>query len=454
MSDQQPLSTEERDKLARSLIGVQLSTTKAVDEPRAVMTAGQPGSGKSMIVRSIAVQFEGMGGAITIDPDAIRPNIPYMRERIAKGDLSIPDAAYQDAGTVAAGMMKLGAEANRNIIYDGTLSNTFYARQNSEYLRANSYRVEVHGMAVDPDLSHARTYSRREAEIAASPTGFGRGVGDKFHDDAVTGLVSTIKALQDEGKVDAIVLYDRTGRKVGSAQLEDGRWVPDKSMADELAKVHRFPDQGSRDEAAKTWDKAATLMDVRNADPDDRRKVEAFQRAAQALASPSPSQKVDDGKLATAPDIERASGPRSVMSPAKAQEELAKYLPTARLEAVAALRAVAKDGADPIKVAEARKDLDYVTHARGPEYQARLIEQMGVRDIKAVISKDQTPLQRVKELGAAIGAEISQRSPEQVGRVMQSLDQPQKVAEPGRSPSSDMRRVPDQSQVRERGRSR
>lgn len=420
MSDQQPLSAEERDKLARRLMDVQLEATKAVDNPRAVLTAGQPGSGKSMVVNSISVQFEGMGGAITIDPDAIRPNIPYMRERIAKGDLSIPDAAYQDAGTIAAGMMKLGAEANRNIIYDGTLSNTFYARQNSEYLRASSYRVEIHGMAVDPDLSHARTYNRREAEIAASPTGFGRGVGDKFHDDSVAGLVSTIKALQDEGKVDAIVLYDRTGQKVGSAQLENGRWVPDQSMADELKKVHAFPDQASRDEAAKTWEKAATLMDVRNADPDDRRKVEAFRDASRALATPGPQPHRDE--LATLRVTDQPDGPRSVLSPAKVQQELAKYLPTARLEAIAALRDAAKAGAEPSAIEAARSDLNYLDHPKGPAYQARLVDQLGTRAVQAVITRNQTPLERVRELGAAIGAEIAQRDPAQVAKAMTAID--------------------------------
>jgi predicted ABC-type ATPase len=454
MSDQQPLSTAERDKLARSLIDVQLGMTKAVDDPKAVLTAGQPGSGKSMIVRSISVQFEGVGGAITIDPDAIRPNIPYMRERIAKGDLSIPDAAYQDAGTIAAGMMKMGAEANRNIIYDGTLSNTFYAKQNADYLRTNSYRVEIHGMAVDPDLSHARTYSRREAEIASSPTSFGRGVGDQFHDDAVSGLVSTIKALQDAGKVDAIVLYDRTGQKVGSARLEEGRWVPDKSMADELMKVHALPDQGSRDEAAKTWGSAATLMEVRNADPDDRRKVEAFRDAARALATPVPGQQADSDKLATLRVTEQPAGPRSVLSPAKVQEELDKYLPTARLEAVAVLRSAAKAGATASEIEAARSDLNYLNHAKGPAYQARLVEQLDSRDVQAVITRNQTPLERVRELGAAIGAEIRQRDPGQVAKAMTAMEQTQFQSAPARSVVAPQKHADRQrpNQERERGR--
>lgn len=446
MSDQQPLSTSERDKLARQLIDVQLGTTKAVDEPRAVMTAGQPGSGKSMIVRSISVQFEGMGGAITIDPDAIRPNIPYMRDRIAKGDLTIPDAAFQDAGTIAAGMMRLGAEANRNIIYDGTLSNTFYARQNVEDLRANGYRVEIHGMAVDPNLSHARTYSRREAEIAASPTGFGRGVGDKFHDDAVAGLVSTIKALQDEGKVDAVVLYDRTGQKVGTVQLEEGRWVPDKSIADELKKVHAFPDQGSRDEAARTWEKAATLMDVRNADPADRLKVEAFRDAARALTAAPDVRDAD--KLAAPRAVEPLAGQPSRISPAKARDEIDKYLPVAREEAAALLRGAAKSNGSSVDLDAARHDLNYVTHPKGAAYQARVIEQLGVRSVEAVIGRHQTPLERVRQLGSAIDAEIKRHSPAQVEKAMLSVDR--NTGAPAQQPASLTKQTAPQ-QTKDRG---
>lgn len=446
MSDQQPLSTAERDKLARDLLEVQLGMTKPVQEPEAILTAGQPGSGKSMVVRSVSIQYEDRGGAVTIDPDAIRPNIPYMRDRIAQGDLTIPDAAYQDAGTIAAAMMKLSAEANRNIIYDGTLANTFYARKNSEYLRESGYRVEIHGMAVDPDLSHARTYSRREAEIITSPTGFGRGVGDKFHDDAVAGLVSTIKALQDEGKVDAIVLYDRTGKRVGSVQLEEGRWVPDKSMADELKKVHATPDQQSRDEAAKTWDGAANLMMLRDADPVDRLKVEAFRDAARALTAAPDVRDAD--KLAAPRPVEPLAGQLSRISPVKARDEIDKYLPVAREEAAALLRGAAKGNGSSVDLDAARHDLNYVTHPKGAAYQARVIEQLGVRSVEAVIGRHQTPLERVRQLGSAIDAEIKRHSPAQVEKAMLSVDR--NTGAPAQQPTSLTKQTAPQ-QTKDRG---
>lgn len=426
MSEQQPLSAEARESLARRLLDVQLAVTEPANEPRALLTAGQPGSGKSVIVRSMSVQFDNREGAVVIDPDAIRPNVDYMKERIAKGDLTIPDAAYQDAGTIAAMMMKMATEERRHIIYDGTLSNSHYAGQNAEHLRASRYQVEIHAMAVDPDLSHARTYNRREIEIAVSPTHFGRGVGDAFHDQAVKGLVDTVRTLQDAGKVDAIVLYDRTGKEVGSARLEDGRWVPNKSMADELSKAHSKPDEQSRAEAARTWESAAELMRTRGADAGEQRRVDAFRDASRAQVAPVAQPDAD--KLASLPSRDPSTGPLTTMSVAKASAELERYMPHARLEATERLRGLAKADAPAAQLDAARAELGYVTHPKGPAYQAQLLGQLGARNVEAVITREQTPLARVRELGAAIGDQLAKQEPGRIQRAMQVLEKPAPAA--------------------------
>ena len=121
--DQKPLRDDEREKLARDLAETGIEKSTAVKEPVAIFTAGQSGSGKSMIVNSMRIEFEGVGGAVEIDPDKIRPQIPYMRDRIERGDLDIPQVAFSDAGNLAHRVMQISAEERRNIIYDGTLSN-------------------------------------------------------------------------------------------------------------------------------------------------------------------------------------------------------------------------------------------------------------------------------------------------------------------------------------------
>jgi hypothetical protein len=305
--DQKPLRDDEREKLARDLTGSELARTPPAKEPLAIFTAGQSGSGKSMIVRSMRVHFEGVGErAVEIDPDNIRPQIPYMRDRIERGDLDIPQAAFSDAGRLGYRMMQLSAEQKRNIIYDGTLANYDNSSRSMGELKNMGYRVEVHGMAVSPDLSHASTYDRREGEIRKSPTGFGRGVSDDFHDQAVKGLVDTIGKLQDNNKVDAIVLYDRDGKVVGSTKLDKdkGEWVPDQRMQDTLREIHSRPDAKTLQDTAQTWDRAAELMRYRGADRDEQRKVDGFRDASLGRLPAEPS--IDPATQAKArPDADR-----------------------------------------------------------------------------------------------------------------------------------------------------
>ncbi len=302
--DQKALPDHEREKLARDLTGSELARTPEAKEPLAIFTAGQSGSGKSMIVRSMRVKFEGINErAVEIDPDLIRPQIPYMAERIERGDLNIPQVAFSDAGRLGYRMMQLSAEQKRNIIYDGTLANYDNSSRSMGELKNMGYRVEVHGMAVAPDLSHASTYDRREGEIRKSPTAFGRGVSDEFHDQAVKGLVDTIGKLQERGQVDAIVLYDRDGKVVGSTKLEKGEWVPDQRMADKLREVHDKPDGRTLQDAAQTWDRAAELMRYRGADSDEQKKVDAFRDAARERVTPDPAVPAKAG-----PDADRAAG--------------------------------------------------------------------------------------------------------------------------------------------------
>ncbi|GAA3272994.1 hypothetical protein [Sphingomonas yabuuchiae] len=141
-----------------------------------------------------------------------------------------------------------------------------------------------------------------------------------------------------------------------------------------------------------------------------------------------------------------------MLSPAKVQEELDKYLPHARLEAVAALRGAAKAGASASDIEAARSDLNYLNHAKGPAYQARLIEQLGTRDVQAVITRNQTPLERVRELGAAIGVEIARRDPAQVAKAMAAIDLNR--SSPTRSVTAPQKQPDPQQPSQERGRSR
>lgn len=269
------LTPDEHRAHAAMLMKELLDTSEAVDRPQAILTGGQPGSGKSAIVASARSSFETKGGAVVIDPDEIRPTLPYMHDRIARGDLDIPNEANVDAGTIAYQMIQIAKSERRNLVIDGTLQNTRRALDLAGEMKAAGYEVQFHGMAVHPDLSHARTYSRREEQIARSPTGFGRGVSDEFHDQAVEGYRNTVEAFQTRSAVDSMTFYGPNG-KIAETRFENGQWTPDISMKERMELEQRHPGLREMIAATDAWWTAAKAMNKRGAPAEEIDKVRAF----------------------------------------------------------------------------------------------------------------------------------------------------------------------------------
>ncbi len=58
-----------------------------------------------------------------------------------------------------------------------------------------------------------------------------------------------------------------------------------------------------------------------------------------------------------------------------------------------------------------------------------------MRQVDAVISAEQTPLERVREIGAALGVQINAQQPVQLQRAVRALEQP--ILPPGHAPGQE-----------------
>src|SRR3546814_12563224 len=66
----------------------------------------------------------------------------------------------------------------------------------------------------------------------------------------------------------------------------------------------------------------------------------------------------------------------------------------------------------------------YVRHAKGPVYQSHLLNYLGSREVEAVITPKQTPLERVREIGAAMAVQINMQQGAQLQRAIRALERP------------------------------
>ncbi len=288
------LTPEEQRALATRIGEPDIEASQPVEKPNAILTGGQPGAGKSAIKTTIGATYQSGAGIVVVDPDDIRPQLDYMRPLIAAGTETVPDVANEDAGTVAYLIVQDAKAGKRNVLVDGTLQNTSNAVRLANELRKAGYCIELHGMAVYPDLSHARTYARREDEMANSPTGFGRSVDDAYHEGAVEGFARTVEVFYEGRHVDRIALYNEAGARVLDIWLDRkrGTWSTTQSPVDVLHQAHMHPTEETKAKAASTWALAAQAMHERGADMADVAKVEQFHdtaavRVGVALAEPS-----------------------------------------------------------------------------------------------------------------------------------------------------------------------
>ena len=139
--------------------------------------------------------------------------------------------------------------------------------------------------------------------------------------------------------------------------------------------------------------------------------------------------------IAMLPNRAPPEGQRYRVTLAKAREELERYLPAARQQAAVRLRSLIEESAPSSAIANARTELAYVRHAKGPVYQSHLLTYLGVRQVDAVITAKQTPLERVREIGAALGIQINSHQPAQLQRAVRALERP--ILPPGHSPGQE-----------------
>jgi predicted ABC-type ATPase len=250
------LSDEAIRDLGREAVYGDVYASARHEKPVAVIFGGQPGAGKSVAADDMADALVSQGGSVRIDADAMRSLLPYA-ESAQRGDEGFAQATQVDAGRMAQAAREFAISQRRNIIDEGTLRDPDSAMRLATKFREQGYRVELHVMAVNEQVSFVRAVSRYElaVETGTAP----RWVDKAWHDEAVRGVAQSVKGVEEAGLADRIVVYDR----FGEATRDTGR---DRvGAADELRRVAAQLTGYERVKVAGGWDAIGEAMARRDA---------------------------------------------------------------------------------------------------------------------------------------------------------------------------------------------
>ena len=229
-----------------------LESTSTQEHPRAILLGGQPGSGKSYLREIVIKEFASKGGAVVIDPDILREKDSLYIELSRTDPIHAGDRSHEQASTLAKRLTAAMVSERRNLIIDGTMGDPESVRKKIHLLRQHGYAIDVHVMAVNPELSKAQAHLRFERQIAGS--GRGRFVPETVHDTAYDGLPASVKMLEQECLVDSMHIHDSSKRRIYENHLVDGNWH--KRPAAETRLIHertREPSPEKRKLLVSEW---------------------------------------------------------------------------------------------------------------------------------------------------------------------------------------------------------
>ncbi|WP_186098592.1 zeta toxin family protein [Burkholderia gladioli] len=223
--------------------------------PTAILLGGQPGAGKTALARQAMAELGARGGAVLIDADRMRENLPQYSQLLRQNPQHAADLTHVEAGRWSGRLTHAASEARRNLVIDGTMRNPESLRNLARRLNERGYTLEVRGVAMPGDVSLARAQMRTEREIAT--TGVGRVVNPQQHDQAYAGMVETVALLEREKAVNRIRIVDRHHREIYRNELHQGDWREPPAAADAITRERGRP--MTHEEIA---DHAAMLGDI------------------------------------------------------------------------------------------------------------------------------------------------------------------------------------------------
>lgn len=193
-------------------------TAQSNTAPKAIILAGQPGAGKSVLTKNAKRELETEGRSpVVIDPDECRPYHSRHLQHRENDPYTCADVTHHDASRMSKDLRRMAMENRNDIILDGTFADREKALHVCKELTRHGYEIDIRAMAVSQEVSRRNVYARFEKGLEAERTD-ARFVPDEVQDRAYEGLPDALQAVEDRGLANSLSLHDEAGQAVYTSQ--------------------------------------------------------------------------------------------------------------------------------------------------------------------------------------------------------------------------------------------
>ncbi|TCQ73818.1 zeta toxin [Ochrobactrum sp. BH3] len=268
------LSAEENENIFRNfVIRRELPrNSEPLDNPVIIMVGGQPGAGKTSLVTSGFSELSLRGATVQIVGDNLRSYHPRFEAFQMSDPALSSQLTHHDASRWTDKLLVEAASQRLNIVFENTMRSPEAASFLAQQFHVAGYRVESRVVAVNERESWQGCRNRYEQMYSEGNAA--RLPPKEHHDNAVIGLVETIRHLEVEKLVDAVQVRLRNGQAVFDNQLVDGVWLKPEGAATALTdERNRVRTRSELEAFSADWQMVLARMENRKADPADVENV-------------------------------------------------------------------------------------------------------------------------------------------------------------------------------------
>lgn len=191
-------------EIATDYLSTVMHTTDRLSQPVAIIIAAQPGAGSPAVIHELQEDYRPKGGFIVIDRELLRELLPHVD---SSPDSRTSPTADADANHLVDVVLQEGIRLKRNLVMEPPTTDPDAAFAIAKQLRQSGYRVELHALAVNDQISYERSTAQFDRDRQYNAVA--RAVSHDFHDKAFQGASMLLRRLEFSAAVDRIVVYNR-----------------------------------------------------------------------------------------------------------------------------------------------------------------------------------------------------------------------------------------------------
>lgn len=213
------LSKKRHDTIYRLLEEQVFNGKKSCNFPIAIVLGGQPGAGKSVLIKNAKKEFED-NNVVIINGDEFRRIHPNSKEILSKSESDYAFYTDADVRVWTSDLFEKAIEDKYNLIFEGTMR-TNRICETLKKLKNNGFSVKIKVLSVNGIDSIISTMERYEAQKNAE--GHGRITPSESHRNAYYGMLDTLEDIEKEKCFDTLEISTRDGDIVYYNDLNENR---------------------------------------------------------------------------------------------------------------------------------------------------------------------------------------------------------------------------------------